>query len=143
MTESNPLLNDWEGPWHFPPFAAARPEHFEPAFEIAMREHREELAAIANNPQPATFENTLAAFDTSGRKFNRVEALFSNLCASHTSPELQAAQRHMAVPLAAHQSAIYMDAKLFARVQAVHEQRQHSKLDAESLRLLERVHLDF
>jgi peptidyl-dipeptidase Dcp len=139
----NPLLNDWEGPWHFPPFAAVRPEHFEPAFGIAMREHRDELAAIADNAEAATFENTLAAFDSSGRRLDRIGALFHNLCASHTSPELQAVQRRMAVPLAAHQSAIYMDAKLFARVHDVHEQRSQLSLDAESLRLLERVHLDF
>jgi peptidyl-dipeptidase Dcp len=143
MDLSNPLLNNWEGPWHLPPFAQARTEHFEPAFEIAMREHASELAAIANDPQPPTFDNTLAAFDTSGRKLARVESLFHNLCSSHTSPELQAVQRRMAVPLAAHQSAIYMDAKLFARVQAVHDKRQQLKLDGESLRLLERVHLDF
>jgi peptidyl-dipeptidase Dcp len=139
----NPLLMDWEGPWHFPPFTHARPEHFEPAFETAMREHKDELAAIAANAQPATFDNTLAAFDSSGRKLARVESLFHNLCSSHTSPELQAAQRRMAVPLAAHQSAIFMDAALFARVQAVYGQRQQLGLDAESLRLLERVHLDF
>jgi peptidyl-dipeptidase Dcp len=143
MNEPNPLLSDWKAPWGFPPFAAVRPEHFEPAFEIAMREHRDELASIANSAEPATFANTLAAFDTSGRRLNRIEALFHNLCSSHTSPELQAVQRRMAVPLAAHQSAIYMDAKLFARVQAVHEERDRLKLDAESLRLLERVHLDF
>lgn len=143
MAETNPLLDDWEGEWHFPPFSSVQPEHFEPAFELAMREHRGELSAIGDSAEPATFENTLAAFDMAGRRLNRIEALFSNLCASHTSPELQAAQRRMAVPLAAHQSAIYMDAKLFARVLAVYEQRHGLKLGAESLRLLERVHLDF
>jgi peptidyl-dipeptidase Dcp len=143
MNESNPLLNDWEAPWHFPPFAAVRAEDFEPAFEAAMREHRAELDAIARNAAAPSFENTLAAFDRSGRKLDRVASLFHNLCASHTSPELQAVQRRMAGPLAAHQSAIYMDAPLFARVRAVHEQRQQLALDRESLRLLERVHLDF
>lgn len=143
MDDHNPLLDDWEAPWGFPPFAAVRPQHFEPAFEIAMREHRGELAAIANQAEPASFANTLAAFDASGRRLSRVEALFHNLCASHTSPELQAVQRRMAVPLAAHQSAVYMDAKLFARVEAVHGQRERLGLDDESLRLLERVHLDF
>ena len=84
MNESNPLLNDWESPWHFPPFTVTRAELFEPAFEVAMRMHRDELAAIAGNADPATFANTLAAFDASGRTLNRVEGLFHNLCASHT-----------------------------------------------------------
>ena len=63
MNAVNPLLADWQGEWHFPPFSAVQPEHFEPAFEIAMREHQDELAAIAINPDPATFDNTLAAYD--------------------------------------------------------------------------------
>ena len=143
MTETNPLLRDWEGPWGHPPFASARPEHFAPAFETAMREHGAELDAIASNPQPASFENTLVAFDRAGRKLARVESLFSNLCSSHTSPALQSLEREMAAPLAAHESAIYMHAGLFARVQAVYETRQQSGLQGEDLRLLERVHLDF
>jgi peptidyl-dipeptidase Dcp len=137
------LLNEWEGPWAVPPFEAVRPDHFEPAFELAMKDHRDELDAIANSPHPASFENTLAAFDRSGRRLSRIDALFSNLCWSHTNPALQAVQRRMAVPLAAHESAIYMHAKLFARVQAVYETRNQAGLPREQMRLLERVHLDF
>src|SRR3954469_7155959 len=143
MQQDNPLLNEWEGPWAVPPFETVRPEHFEPAFETAMQEHRSELDAIAGSSQPATFDNTLAAFDRSGQKLSRIEALFANLCNSHTNPELQAVQRRMAVPLAAHESAIYMDKTLFARVQAVYETRQKAGLSNEQMRLLERVHLDF
>src|SRR5690242_8906431 len=119
MQHDNPLLNSWEGPWAVPPFAAVQPGHFEPAFEVAMKEHQGELDAIANDPAPATFDNTLAAFDRSGSRLSRIEALFHNLCSSHTNPELQAVQRRMAVPLAAHESAIYMHQALFKRVLAV------------------------
>ena len=143
MTQPNPLLNDWEGPWAIPPFAAAKPELFEPAFDVAMREHREELDTIAKNSAPANFENTLAAFDISGKRLARIQSLFDNLCSSHTSPELQAVERRMAVPLAAHESAIYMHQALFARVLAIYETRQKAGLTGEQLRLLERVHLDF
>lgn len=143
MTQDNPLLAAWQGEWATPPFETVRPEHFEPAFAAAMEEHRGELDAIANDARPATFENTLAAFDRSGQRMARIEGLFSNLCWSHTNPELQAVQRRMAVPLAAHESAIYMHRKLFARVQAVHETRQKADLNREQMRLLERVHLDF
>jgi len=143
MTQPNPLLNNWEGPWAIPPFAATKPEHFEPAFDVALREHREELDTIANNAVAANFDNTLAAFDASGARLARIGALFDNLCASHTSPELQAVERRMAVPLAAHESAIYMHAALFKRVLAVYETRQKAGLTGEQMRLLERVHLNF
>ncbi len=144
MTDaSNPLLQRWDAPYGLPPFERIAPEHFEPAFEQAMREHRTEVDAIAGNSEPPSFDNTLAAFDRSGLRLARIEAVFDNLCASATSPELQAVQRRMAVPLAAHRSAIAMHAGLFRRVQALHERRQQLGLTPEQLRLLERVQLDF
>jgi len=143
MTDTNPLLQSWELPYGLPPFAQVHPEHFAVAFETAMGEHRAELDAIAARPEAAGFDNTIAAFDRAGRRLARINSLFFNLCASHTSPELQAVQRDMAVPLAAHESAVYMHAGLFRRVQALHETRHRLDLTPEQLRLLERVHLDF
>ncbi|HSH89582.1 MAG TPA: M3 family metallopeptidase, partial [Ramlibacter sp.] len=143
MTDANPLLQPWDTPYGLPPFASVQPQFFEPAFEVAMREQRTELDAIAADSQPPTFENTLATFDRSGRRLSRIGALFHNLCSSNTSPELQAVQRRMAVPIAAHESAIYMHEGLFKRVDALNEQRQKLALAPEQLRLLERVHLDF
>lgn len=140
---ANPLLQDWTAPFGLPPFAALRPEHFEPAFEAAMRQHRDELRAITEQAAAPDFDNTLAAFDRSGRLLARISATFHNLTASHTNPDLQAVQRRMAGPLAAHENAIYLDAALFERVDALYVRRQALGLDAERLRLLERVHLDF
>lgn len=140
---SNPLLQDWTSPYGVAPFAQLAPEHFEPALTEAMRRHRAELDAIAADPAAPDFDNTLGAFDRAGRLLTRVQMVFSNLCSSHTSEALQAVQRAMAKPLAAHESAIYMNAPLFARVLAVHERRQRLGLTPEQLRLLERVHLDF
>lgn len=139
----NPLLQPWDAPYGLPPFDAVRPEHFPPALALAMREHREELDAIAAQAEPPSFENTLAAFDRSGDRLDRLQNLFHNLCSSETSPALQAVQREMATPLAAHESAVYMHAGLFQRVQTLHEARQRLGLTPEQLRLLERVHLDF
>src|SRR5262249_33729715 len=99
-----PLLAPWAAPFGLPPFDLVRPEHFRPAFERGMREHRDELARIAGQPEAPGFDNTLAAFDASGRLLSRVEALFHNLAASATSDALQAVQREMAAPLAAHWS---------------------------------------
>jgi len=139
----NPLLAPWDAPFGLPPFDQVRPEHFKPAFERGMSEHRDELARIATQREAPTFHNTLAAFDASGRLLSRVEALFHNLAASATSDALQAVQRAMAAPLAAHWSAVYMDAALFERVDALFARRETLDLDAEQCRLLERVHLDF
>ncbi|MBE7418956.1 MAG: M3 family metallopeptidase [Ideonella sp.] len=139
----NPLLIAWDSPFDLPPFALVRSEHFKPAFEHGMRAHKAELAHIAAQAAAPDFDNTLVAFDASGRLLARVEALFHNLAASATDDALQAVQREMAAPLAAHWSAVYMDDALFARVDAVHARRDTLGLDTEQRRLLERVHLDF
>ena len=143
MTETNPLLANWTAAFGMPPFAELRAEHFAPALGHAMAQHRIELRAIAQQTSPPDFDNTIAAFDRCGRLLSNVEAVFSNLAASETNEALQAVQRDMAVPLAAHYSAVYMDAALFARVDAVHAHRATLGLDAEQVRLIERLHLDF
>lgn len=139
----NPLVQPWTTPYELPPFADVRAEHFKPAFDAAMAEQRAEIAAIAANAAAPTFDNTIAALDRSGRLLTRVESLFHNLAASETSPELQAAEREVAVPLAAHGSAIYMNAQLFKGVDKLHAERDKLSLSAEQRRLVERIHLDF
>ena len=142
-TSDNPLLQPWDAPHHLPPFNRIKPEHFAPAFEVALKAHLAEIDAIGHNPQPADFENTVAALDRCGRLFYRIEGLFYNLTASETSPALQAAERELAPRLAAHTNAIYMHAGLFARIDGLHEQRDHLRLNAEQRRVLERFHIDF
>jgi peptidyl-dipeptidase Dcp len=140
---TNPLLQPWDAPYQLPPFATTRPEHFEPAFEAAMAAHRAEVDAIGNEPQPPTFENTVAAFDRSGRLLNRISGMFGNLCSSESSEALRAVERRMAVPLAAHHSAVSMHEGLFRRLDAMMEQRHKLGLTGEQSRLLERLHLNF
>jgi len=142
-TALNPLLQTWDTPHGLPPFDRIAPEHFAPAFEVAMRLQRDELDTIASQPEAPTFDNTVAAFDRTGRLLSRLEAVFYNLTASHTSPVLQAVQREMAGPLAAHVNAIYLNAPLFARLDGLHAQRNTLGLDGEQRRLLERIHFDF
>jgi peptidyl-dipeptidase Dcp len=140
---SNPLLQPWDTPYGLPPFAAVRPEHFAPAFAAALKAHRAEVDAIAANPAPPTFDNTIAAFDRSGRLAARIEGMFYNLTASETSPALQQVELQMAPVLAAHQNAIYMHPGLFGRIATLHAARATLGLSAEQERLLERFHLDF
>jgi peptidyl-dipeptidase Dcp len=143
LQHANPLLQPWEAPFQLPPFDRIRVEHYAPAFEVAIAEHRAEIAAIADSPATPTFENTIAAFDRSGRRLARAEHVFFNLTSSETSPALQAVERDVAPKLAAHESATYLNAELFARIDALHGRRGALGLDNEQGRLLERIHLDF
>lgn len=138
---TNPLLAPWTTPFAAPPFDAIRPEHFSPAFDAAMAEHLTEIEAIATNPAPASFENTIAAMERSGRALKRVAAVFGNLVASHGNAELQVVEREMAPKLAAHTSRVTLDPRLFARVAALHA--APGRLDADQARLVERSHLGF
>ncbi len=145
----NPLLQDWQTPHGLPPFDRIEPDDFEPGLQAAMQQHREELRAIAENPQAADLENTVAAFDRAGRRLARVAATFYSLTASATNDALQAVQRRMAAPMAAHHSAVYTDEALFRRLQSVTQavvergREAGTTLDSESRRLLQRLHLDF
>lgn len=142
-TPHNPLLQEWTGRYGLPPFGEIGPEHFEPAFEVALREHLAEIDAIAGESAAATFANTVEAFDRCGRRLTRISAVFGNLTASETSSALQAVERAMAPQLAAHRSVIYMHAQLFERIVSLHARRDALGLDGEDLRLLERTHFDF
>ena len=142
-TSANPLLQSWDTPYGLPPFGQFGAQHFAPAFAVALKAHREELDAIATQVAAPTFDNTIAPFDKSGRLLSRIKALFDNLTASETSPALQAAERELAAPLAAHSNAVYMHDALFKRVDALHETRASLGLESEQLRMLERIHLDF
>jgi peptidyl-dipeptidase Dcp len=140
---NNPLLSEWRTPYGLPPFDAILPGHFEPAFEVALDGHLRELDAIVAQEAAASFDNTIAAFDRSGRLRQRIDLLFQNLTSSETSPELQAVERRMAPRLAAHENAVYLHEALYARIDALHRQRDTLAIDATQRRLLERIHLDF
>jgi len=143
LATSNPLLQPWNTPYGLPPFEQIRAEHFEPAFDEALKQQRAEIDAIGANPEPPSFDNTIAAMDRSGRLFDRVGELFHNLTSSETSPALQAVQLRMAPLLAAHSSAIHMHKALFERINALHERREQLGLTPEQKRVLERFHFDF
>ena len=140
---SNPLLLPWTGKYGgLPSWHLYQPEHFMPAIRLACAENLAEAAAIAGSTEPATFENTVLALDNAGELLSRVTRVLSHLCASATSPELQAIELESAPLLAAHSSAIYMGVPgLFARLDAVHSAR--AALPPQAARLTERLHLDF
>jgi len=140
---TNPFFEDWTAPYGAPPLDRIRPEHFLPAYDRALAEHRGDIAAIAGDPLPPTFDTVIVALELSGRLLVRVDGVFSNLTSSATSEALQAIELELAPRLAAHWNAIYLNAALFARIDALYRDRAGLGLDPESLRVLERYHLDF
>ena len=140
---NNPLLAAWNTPYGLPPFNLVTPAHFSPAFDAALKEHRTEIDALASVSAAPTLDNTLVPFDKSGRLLARVRELFFNLTAAETSPELQKVELELAPKLSEHNSAIYMNAALFARIDALLAKASDLGLSQEQQRLLDRVHLDF
>lgn len=133
----NPLAKASVLPFQAPPFDKIRDADFQPAIEEGMRLHMAEIRKIADNPEPPTFKNTLVALEKSGQMLNRATMVFGTLAGANTNASLQKLQEDEAPKLAAHRDAIYLDAKLFARVEALYGQRDKLKLDPESRRLLE------
>ena len=142
-SETNPLLAGWTTPFEVPPFAAIAVEHFAPAFEQALAEHRAEIAAIAGSAEAPTFANTVEALERAGRTLGRVSDVFSNLASADTSEQIEAIERDMSPKLAAHFSRIYLDAALFRRVDDLFRRRQTLGLSPEQARVLERYHTAF
>ena len=140
---TNPFFEDWTAPFAAPPLDRIRPEHFAPAYDRALAEHTAEIVAIAEDPSAPSFDNMVLALEKSGRLLSRVEGVFYNLTSAATNEALQAIELEMAPRLSAHWSAISMHPVLFARLDALNQKRDTLGLDGESLRVLERYHLDF
>ncbi len=143
-SDANPFYSASTLPYELPPFAAIREEHYAPALRRGMAEQLAETAAIAAHPDPATFENTIAALERSGALLRRVEPVFHGLSSAHTSAGLQALAAEFGPLLAAHHDTIHLDPALFARVRAVYATRAELAVtDPAAARLVERYHLDF
>ncbi|MET0268074.1 MAG: M3 family metallopeptidase [Duganella sp.] len=139
----NPLATASTLPFQYPAFDKIKDEHFLPAFAEGMKIHLKEVNAIANSKQAATFDNTIVAMEKSGALLTRVQTTFANLQGANTNDKLDAIDSEMSPKMAAHSDAIYLNAKLYARVKALYDKRDTLKLDAESKHLLERYHTDF
>jgi peptidyl-dipeptidase Dcp len=139
----NPLLEEWRGPFGAPPLDRIRPEHFPPAYAVGFAQHDAEIARITDEPAPPDFANTIIAFEKSGRLLSQVDAVFFVLSGAATNEALQKIERELAPRVSAHHNSIYLNAKLFARIDAVWQRRAPHPLDAEDRKVLERIHLDF
>lgn len=139
----NPLLAEWAGALELPPFEVIKPDHFRPAFDRALADHRAEIDIIAENPAPADFENTIAALERSGRALERVASVFFVLAGADTSDEIEAIERDISPLLARHNNALYLNRALYSRIADLFDRRDTLSLDAEQARVLERYHTRF
>jgi peptidyl-dipeptidase Dcp len=139
----NPFFADSPLPLHYPQFDKIKDSDFAPAFDRGMAEQIREVEAIANSAEAPTFDNTIVAMEKGGRILERATRVFYNLVGADTNAARKKIQADYAPKLAAHQDAIYLNPKLFARVQKLFDTRNDLGLDAEGVRLVERYHDDF
>src|SRR5438128_899457 len=140
---ANPFFSESTLPFHAPPFDKIKDSDYAPAIEEGMKKQLTEIHTIANNPAAPTFANTLEAMERSGALLTRVTKVFFNLTSANTSDTLQKIKADAAPKLAAHSDAIFLNAKLFARVKALYDSRAALKLDPESRYLVERYFKTF
>ncbi|HMI36512.1 MAG TPA: M3 family metallopeptidase [Steroidobacteraceae bacterium] len=140
LSPDNPFAAASTLPYGLPPFDRIRDGDFMPAYQAGMAEQLAEVAAIVANPDPPTFENTVLTLERSGRLLDRVTKAFVNLNASNGDDAMRQLETELAPLLAAHHDAIHLDPKLFARLDAMYQERAHLLLDAESFQLLLRQH---
>ncbi|MFN3643718.1 MAG: M3 family metallopeptidase [Gemmobacter sp.] len=134
--ETNPLLRPFDGPFGLPPFGAIEDAHFAPAFDAALGAARAAVAAIASDPAPPTFANTIEALESAEDGLDRVGVVFFNLVGADATPAREALQRDLAPRLAAFASEVTMNRDLFARIEALWAAREGLGLTDEQARVL-------
>ena len=141
---TNPLLlARWDTPFDMPPFDVIRDEDYAPAVEVALAEHRAEIAAIADAQEAPTFANTVEALEAAGRGLDRVLGAFYTVAGADSTPAREALQREFSPKLAAHWAEISANKVLFARVSMLWEQREALDLSPEQARVLKLTYRGF
>jgi len=139
----NPFFAPWGTPHETPDFAKIKTEHYVPAFEKAIAEQQQEIAAIIANQEPATFSNTIEAMEYSGNLLDSVAGVFFNLTSAETNDELKAIAKKVSPMLSAHSDDISLNADLFKRVKAVYLQKDTLNLTTAQAKLLEDSYVGF
>ncbi|MGH8400159.1 MAG: M3 family metallopeptidase, partial [Gammaproteobacteria bacterium] len=145
MTDNsaNMLLTPSTLPFQAPPFDKIKDSDYMPAFEAGIKQQLAEVQKIADDPAVPSFDNTLVALEKSGQLLTRVGRVFNGVSSANTDDALQKVQEDIAPKLAAQQDAIFLNDKLFKRVEAIYNQRDRLKLDPESHRLVEYYYQQF
>ena len=139
----NPFYKEYSNKYGAPPFEQIKTEHYMPAFKEGIKQQQKEIDAIANNSESSTFANTIEALDYSGELLTKVTSVFYNLTESETNDEMEQIAQDVSPLLSEHGDNLYMNEKLFKRVETLHNQRESLGLNSEQNRLLEKYYKDF
>jgi len=140
---ANPFFTEYQTSFQVPPFDKIDTTHYLPAFIEGIKQHDAEIAAITGNDQEPTFDNTLLAFDKSGKMLTRVSKVFYNLQGANTNDQIQDIAKKISPLLSKHNDDISMNLKLFERIKAIYNKRNESGLDAQQIRVVEKYYRDF
>ncbi|MDR2470460.1 MAG: M3 family metallopeptidase [Tannerella sp.] len=136
---TNPLLGTYRTPHETIPFDKIKPAHYLPAVTEGIRQLEKEVAAIANNPQPPTFENTIIALERSGQLLSRVTSAFFAVLNAEADDEIMALSQEISPRLSECKNNIYLNEALFARVKAVYDRKADRSLSTEDAILLQQT----
>jgi len=139
----NPFLTNYSTPFGVPPFTEIENQHFIPAIKEGIKQQQKEIEAIINNPEPATFANTIEALDYSGSLLRQVSNVFGNLQSANTSDELQQLAKEASPIRTKHYDDIMLDADLFGRIKTVYDEKDELDLTTEQATLLEKTYKRF
>lgn len=139
----NPLLEVYDTPYHTPPFTQIQLSDYEPAFQQAIEEARQEIKAIIANPETPSFTNTIEALDASGEKLNNISSIFFNLNSACTNNEMQAIAQQISPLLTEYSNSITMNPELFQRIKSVYKNCNRQQLTPEQNTLLENTYRMF
>ncbi|MGQ6140986.1 hypothetical protein ACUNGZ_26015, partial [Serratia sp. IR-2025] len=139
----NPFFYQSRLPFQAPPFNLIKESDYAPAIEAGIKQKREEVEKIANNPAKPNFKNTFVALERAGSLLTRVMNVFGAMTSANTSDALQKLDEETSPKLAALNDDIMLNGKLFARIKAIYQDRDALKLDPESRRLVEVTYKNF
>ncbi len=137
------LLDPSELPYQLPDFARVRTEDFLPAFHQALATYREEIDAIARNPEPATWSNTMEALEGAGQELNRVATIFFNLQGTDSTPELNEIAAQVVPEMSAASDAVYHNPALWDRIKGLQVPDSLGEDYPEAVRLLDQTKRNF
>ena len=137
LPSSNPFAKPSTLPLEAPDFSKIKDSDYLPALLVGMVQQKREVTAIANDPSPPTFNNTLIALERSGALLERAQLAFSAVNGANTNDTLQAIDTKTAPLFAQHSDFIYLNPKLFKRVQYLQDHRAELNLNPEQVRLLQ------
>lgn len=140
---TNPFFEKWTTPFEVPPFEQIKNEHYMPAFLEGMKQQQAEIAAIVNNTDAPTFENTIVLLDNSGELLDKVSSVFYALNGANTNKEMQDIARQLSPVMSKHSDDISLNPGLFKKIKELYESRDRMKLDADQRKLLEEKYKGF